>query len=201
MIKHLILVSMSVLLGLNVQAAGLPQKTIDNLNVTYRGESNANHRYTLFAQKAEQEGYGQVAKLFRAAAQSEAIHRELHKSAITSLGGKPDEIKLDEVKVGTTRENLEAAIKGESYERDSMYPAFLAQARQDNAAAAVRSFTFAQAAEKEHAKLYQDALNNLGHNAATDYYVCSVCGFTTTQLPAKNCPSCHNGVEKFVKIS
>ena len=125
MIKHLILVSMSVLLGLNVQAAGLPQKTIDNLNVAYRGESNANHRYTLFAQKAEQEGYGQVAKLFRAAAQSEAIHRELHKSAITSLGGKPDEIKLDEVKVGTTRENLEAAIKGESYERDSMYPGFL----------------------------------------------------------------------------
>ena len=55
-----------------------------------------------------------------------------------------------------------------------MYPDFLAQARQDNAAAAVRSFTFAQAAEKEHAKLYQDALNNLGHNAATDYYVCSI---------------------------
>src|SRR5271157_1692195 len=83
MIKHLILVSMSVLLGLNVQAARLPQKTIDNLNVAYRGESNANHRYTLFAQKAEQEGYGRVAKLFRAAAQSEAIHRELHKSAIS----------------------------------------------------------------------------------------------------------------------
>jgi len=84
-----------------------------NLNVAYRGESNANHRYTLFAQKAEQEGYAKVAKLFRAAAQSEAIHRELQKSAITSLGGKPDEIKLDEVKVGTTKENLEAAIKGE----------------------------------------------------------------------------------------
>jgi rubrerythrin len=54
---------------------------------------------------------------------------------------------------------------------------------------------------KEHAKLYQNALDNLGHNAATDYFVCSVCGFTTTQLPAKNCPSCHNGVEKFLKIS
>jgi rubrerythrin len=201
MIKHLILVSMSALFGLNVQAAGLSQKTIDNLNIAYRGESNASHRYTLFAQKAEQDGYGQVAKLFRSAAQSEAIHRELHKSAIISLGGKVDEIKLDEVTVGTTNENLEAAIKGESYERDSMYPAFLAQARQDNAAAAIRSFTFAQAAEKEHARLYQDALNNLGHNAATDYFVCSLCGFTTTQLAAKNCPSCHNGVEKFLKIS
>ena len=202
MIKQFILVSLSALFCLNTQAAGLPQqKTIDNLNAACRGETNANHRYTLFAQKAEAEGYAQVAKLFRAAAQSEAIHRELHKSAIISLRGKADEIKLDEVKVGTTKENLEAAIKGESYERDSMYPEFLSQANQDKATAAVRSFTFAVNAEKEHAKLYQDALDNLGHNAATDYFVCSVCGFTTTQLPAKNCPSCHNGVEKFLKIS
>ena len=200
MIKQFILVSLSALFCLNTQAAGLAQqKTIDNLNAAYRGETNANHRYTLFAQKAEAEGYAQVAKLFRPAAQSEAIHRELHKSAIISLGGKADEVKLDEVKVGTTKEYLEAAIKGESYERDSMYPEFLSQAKQDKAAAAVRSFTFAVNAEKEHAKLYQNA--PLGHNAATDYFVCSVCGFTTTQPPAKNCPSCHNGVEKFLKIS
>ena len=202
MIKSFLLLSLSALLCLNTQAAGPhPQKTIDNLTTAYRGETNANHRYTLFAQKAEAEGYAQVAKLFRAAAQSEAIHRELHKNAILSLGGQVAEVKLDEVKVGTTKENLEAAIKGESHERDAMYPEFLSQAKQDRAAAAVRSFTFALNAEKEHAKLYQDALDNLGHNAVTDYFVCSVCGFTTTQLPAKNCPSCHNGTEKFLKIS
>jgi len=123
------------------------------------------------------------------------------KARLSVWGCKADEIKLDEVKVGTTKENLEAAIKGESHERDARYPEFLSQANQDKATAAVRSFTFAVNAEKEHAKLYQDALDNLGHNAATDYFVCSVCGFTTTQLPAKNCPSCHNGVEKFLKIS
>jgi rubrerythrin len=87
MIKHFILLSLSTMLCVNTQAAELSQqKTIDNLTVAYRGETNANHRYTLFAQKAEAEGYAQVAKLFRAAAQSEAIHRELHKSAIISLG-------------------------------------------------------------------------------------------------------------------
>src|SRR6516162_1694239 len=122
------------------------------------------------------EGYAQVAKLFRAAAQSEAIHRELHKSAIISLGGKAGEIKLDEVKVGTTKENLEAAIKGESYERDSMYPEFLSQARQDKAAAAVRSFRFTVNAEKEHAKLYQEALHvapDSGPGAGSDFPSCT----------------------------
>jgi rubrerythrin len=200
MIKQLFLIPISAVLCLAAQAA-IPQKTIDHLNAAYRGESNANHRYTLFAQKADAEGYPQVAKLFRAAAQAEAIHRELHRNAITSLGGKPDTFSLDEVKVGATKENLEAAIKGESYERDSMYPAFLTQAKQDNAAAAVRSLTFAKTAEAGHAKLFQDALTNLGHNASTDYFVCSVCGYTTTALPQKNCPSCHNPVEKFMKVS
>src|SRR6516225_5423541 len=177
MIKQFILLSLSALFCLNTQAAGLPQqKTIDNLNAAYRGETNANHRYTLFAQKAEAEGYAQVAKLFRAAAQSEAIHRELHKSAIISLGGKADEIKLGEVKVGTIKENLEAAIKGESHERDSMYPEFLSQAKQDKAAAAVRSFRFTVNAEKEHAKLYQEALHvapDSGPGAGSDFPSCT----------------------------
>jgi rubrerythrin len=189
------------MLALAVSAMAVPQKTIDNLTSAYRGEANANHRYTLFAEKADAEGYPQVALLFRAGAQAEAIHRELHRIAIIALGGKAVSFPLDEVKVGTTAENLEAAVKGESYERDSMYPQFLIQARQDNATHAIRSLTFAGAVEAEHAKLYQVALNELGHNAKTDYYVCSVCGYTTTSLPAKNCPSCHNGSEKFSKLS
>jgi rubrerythrin len=179
----------------------VPQKTIDNLTAAYRGETNANHRYTLFAEKADAEGYLQVALLFRAAAQAEAIHRELHRNAIIALGGNVVSFPLAEVKVGTTAENLEAAIKGESYERDSMYPRFLTQARLDNATHAIRSLTFARTAEAQHAKLYQVALNELGRNSKTDYYVCSVCGYTTTRLPAKNCPSCHNGPEKFTKLS
>ena len=200
MIKHLLL-PITAMLALTVGAMAVPQKTIENLTAAYRGETNANHRYTLSAEKADAEGYPQVALLFRAAAQAEAIHRELHRSAIIALGGNVVSFPLDGVKVGTTAENLEAAIKGESYERDSMYPRFLTQARLDNATHAIRSLTFASTAEAEHAKLYQVALNELGRNSKTDYYVCSVCGYTTTSLPAKNCPSCHNSSEKFTKFS
>ena len=200
MIKHLLL-PITAMLALTVGAMAVPQKTIENLTAAYRGETNANHRYILFAEKADAEGYPQVALLFRAAAQAEAIHRELHRSAIIALGGNVVSFPLDGVKVGTTAENLEAAIKGESYERDSMYPQFLTQARLDNATHAIRSLTFASTAEAEHAKLYQVALNELGRNSKTDYYVCSVCGYTTTSLPAKNCPSCHNSSEKFTKFS
>jgi rubrerythrin len=166
MIKHLLL-PITASLGLAVSAMAVPQKTIGNLTAAYRGETNANNRYTLFAQKADAEGYPQVALLFRAAAQAEAIHRQLHKNAIFALGGNRVTFPLDEVRVGTTAENLEAAIKGESYERDSMYPRFLTQARQDNATPTVRSLTFAGAAEAEHAKSYQVALNHLGHNTKT----------------------------------
>lgn len=201
MIKHLLL-PITASLGLAFTAMAVPpQKTIDNLTAAFRGETNANNRYTLFAEKADAEGYSQVALLFRAAAQAEAIHRQLHKNAIFALGGNVVSFPLDEVRVGTTAENLEAAIKGESYERDSMYPQFLTQAILDNATPAVRSLTFASRAEAKHAKLYQVALNELGHNAKTDYYVCSVCGYTVASLTGKNCPSCHNGSEKFTKFS
>jgi rubrerythrin len=189
------------LVSFSAATASVPEATVANLNAALHGEANASHRYELFAKKAEEEGYKQVALLFRAASKAEAIHRDTHREAILSLGGKVQEPVLDEVKVGTTRENLQAAIKGESYERDTMYPSFIKQAKQDGAKAAVRSFDFAVTAEGEHAKLYQDALANLGNNAPADYFVCTVCGYTVTQLPGKNCPSCHSPRDKYIKIS
>ena len=184
-----------------MQAAEPPVNTIVNLNAAHNGEANANQRYSRFAKKAEAEGFAQVAKLFRAAAASEAIHRELHKAAILTLGGKVDEVVLDEVNPGSTAENLATAVKGEAYERDSMYPAFLKQAKADHAKAAVRSFTYALNAEAAHLKLYTGALANLGHNPTTDYFVNSICGFTVTALPAKECPSCHNPRDTFIQIN
>ena len=182
-------------------ASGVPAQTIKNLNTAFQGESNASNRYAAFAKKAEAEGLGQVAKLFRAASASEAIHRDTHKAAIIKLGGTVDSFKLDEVVPGTTAENLKAAIKGESYERDTMYPEFLAAAKAEDAKPAIRAFQFAAAAEKEHAKLYQLALDQLGKNPPQDYYVCQVCGMTLTALPAKKCPVCHNGLDEFKKIN
>lgn len=183
-----------------LHAAVSPQ-TLANLNTAFQGESNAANRYTAFAKKAEAEGQVYVARLFRAAANAEAIHRETHKKTILELGGKIQNFKLDEVTPGTSAENLQAAIKGESYERDTMYPEFLAVAKQDGVKAAIRTLLYAQKAEVEHAKLYQAALDNLGKNADAPLFVCKVCGYTTTKLPDKNCPSCRESASEYVRIN
>lgn len=175
--------------------------TIRNLNTAFGGESNAANRYQLFAQKADQEGLVQVAKLFRAAAASEEIHRERHRAAIKKLGGQADTVTLEKVQVGTTAENLRGAIAGESHERDTMYPEFIAAAKAEDARAGVRSLQAALSAEKEHAKLYQQSLDQLGKNPPADYFVCRDCGFTATQLPSKECPVCSEAPSKFKKIS
>src|SRR6187455_3825357 len=86
-------------------------QTIDNLNAAIDGEANASHRYTLFAAKADEEGYAQVAKLFRAAALAESIHQRNHEKVLRDLGVEPKSPKLKDVKVGTTRENLEVPVK------------------------------------------------------------------------------------------
>ena len=183
-----------------VAVAKVSEQTLKNLNTAYQGESNAANRYAKFAEKAAAEGNPQVAKLFRAAAASESIHRDTHKKAILELGGKASAFDLDAVTPGTTTENLQASIKGETYERDTMYPEFLALAKTDDAPAAIRSIEYALAAEKEHAKLYQEALDNLGKNAKANYYVCQVCGMTVTELPAKKCRSCRHDVKEYKQI-
>ena len=176
-------------------------QTIKNLNAAYQGESNAHHRYALFAKKADEEGYPQVAKLFRATSRAEQIHRDTHRKTIEKLGGNVEEFTLDEVTVFSTSDNLKSAIEGESYERDTMYPEFMARAKKDGSRDAVRTFRFALEAETEHAKLYTDALANLGNNSEADYYVCTVCGNTVTLLPQKKCPVCRNKVDKYEKVS
>jgi rubrerythrin len=194
------------LIGVALTAAVIPvqakvsQQTLDSLNAAFQGESNAARRYEAFAKKADADGYNQPARLFRAAARAESIHRENHKQAILELGGKVKDFKLDEAKPGTTAENLQAAIKGESYERDTMYPDFLKQAKADGAKEATRTLLYAQKAEGEHAKLYQEALDSLGKQSDSPIFVCKVCGYTTTKLPDRNCPSCREPVSQYVRV-
>ena len=118
------------------------------------------------------------------------------------MGGTP-KANVQKPEVKTTLENVKAALKGESYERDTMYPKFIEQARAEKNHAAVRTFTFALNAETEHAKLYQEALDNLESwkGGKKDFFVCEVCGMTLTLLPKDVCPSCSSGKEKFVKIN
>ena len=181
--------------------AVVSSQTIKNLNTAFQGESNATNRYDAFAKKADQDGFARVAKLFRAASVAEAIHRDTHKAAILELGGTIATFQLDPINSGSTADNLRAAIKGESHERDTMYPEFLAVAKADDAQGAIRTLQFALAAEKEHAKLYQLALDSLGKNAAVNYFVCKVCGMTLTELPAKSCPSCHKSRDQYKQIN
>ncbi len=182
----------------NARAAGT---TLENLQAAYNGESNAAARYKAFAAKADAEGYLGAARLFRAASRAETIHAQSHAKVLQALGGTPKaDVGTPEVK--TTRENLQAAIAGETYEKDTMYPEFLARAKQDGKTDAVRSLNFARTAEIEHAKLYQAALDNLdGQKAAgSPFYVCSVCGYTTRALPAQRCPSSATPKEKFERV-
>jgi rubrerythrin len=177
--------------------------TLENMQAAYNGESNAHARYLAFAQQAQNEGYGEVASLFRAAARAEEVHAGNHAQVIKKLGAVPD-ARIETPQVKSTRENLEAAIKGESYERDTMYPEFLKQARLDRNSQAVKSLNLAKTAEAEHAKLYAAALSNLEHlkgSAESAFYVCSICGFTTREVNYSKCPSCFNPKEYFEKIS
>ena len=177
--------------------------TLDNLQAGFNGESNAHARYLAFAEKAGQEGYGEIASLFRAAAKAEEVHAANHAVVIKKLGGTP-EAKIDTPVVKSTQENLEAAIRGESYERDTMYPDFLKQARAEGNRDAVQTFNYAKTAEAEHAQLYSEALNNLAKlkgSKAKDYYVCTVCGYTTAQMDFSKCPSCFTHRDKYEKVS
>jgi rubrerythrin len=186
MISRLFAVLIALVLPVAFASAQTSSRTttISNLNTAIQGEANAAHRYDLFAKQADQEGYSQVARLFRAAALAESIHLKNHQEVLRSLGVEPTPPMLEQVQIGTTRQNLEIPIKGERNEQGEMYPAFVKQAREANMPAAAQSFTFALETEAEHAKLFEDALTNLGHNAPTHYYVGRISGDTVTRLPA-----------------
>jgi len=177
--------------------------TLKNLQTAFNGESNAHARYLAFATQADKEGYGQVASLFRAAARAEAVHAANHAVVIKKLGGTP-EATIETPDVKTTRENLAAAIKGETYERDQMYPEFLKQARAVANKDAIQTFNYAKSAETEHARLYTEALNKLdtlkgSKNRA--YYVCPTCGNTVVKIDFAKCPVCFTEKEQYEAVS
>jgi rubrerythrin len=162
-------------------------KTMDDLKVAFAGESQANRRYLAFAKKADDEGFAQIAKLFRAVAAAETVHALSHFRA------------LGEVKA--TNENLQAAIAGEHYEVNSMYPEFVADAEKEEMKKALTSFKWAMEVEKVHEVLYTKALSNLGRSTPeVEYYVCPTCGYTHERPYIGICPVCNSPGERFQKI-
>lgn len=161
-------------------------KTTKNLQDAFAGESQANRKYLAFAKKAEDEGFRQVAKLFRAAAEAETVHAHNH---LKELGG-----------IKSTKANLEEAINGESYEFQKMYPQMIKDAEAEGQKGALKSFNFANEVEKIHAALYKKAVENLGKNPSVDYHVCQVCGNTVEGEPPDKCPICGADKKMFKKV-
>lgn len=163
-------------------------KTIDNLNNAFSGESQANQKYRAFAKKAEKEGFPNIAKLFKTAAEAERIHAEGHLGALD--------------KIGSTIENLKAAIAGETYEYSEMYPPMLEEAKAENHKAK-RMFKYALDAEEVHAKLYKLALAAVESGkdlSETGFYLCPVCGNIEIGKPEANCRICGTSASRFTQI-
>jgi rubrerythrin len=162
-------------------------KTEKYLQEAFAGESQANRKYLAFAAKADQEGFTQAAKLFRAAADAETVHAHSHLKVLNGIK--------------STKENLQEAVSGETHEYESMYPGMIEAAKAEGNKAAERSFSFANSVEKIHAKLYQNLLDNLGKSQETySYYVCPVCGFTAEKEAPDTCPVCGAKGSLFRKI-
>lgn len=162
-------------------------QTLENLKEAFAGESQANRKYLAFAQQADADGYPQVAKLFRAAAEAETVHAHAHLRAMEG--------------VGSTEENLRTAIGGETHEFESMYPGMIAGAKIEGFKKAERSFDFANQVEQIHARLYQKALDALGQDVEpVDYYVCPVCGNTVEGMPTDPCHICGTPANRFFKV-
>lgn len=174
--------------------------TLKNLMTAFNGESNASAKYAAFAKKADEEGFGRVASLFRAASRAEQIHAANHARVIEKLGGKAV-ANLEKVHVNSTAENLKVAIAGEEYERDVMYPDFIKEAEAQKNTAAMRTFQWALEAEAEHARLYNYALRHLNdQRTRTVFYVCAACGYTTDDQDLMRCAVCNAPREKFERI-
>jgi rubrerythrin len=162
--------------------------TIENLREAFAGESQANQKYRAFAKKAEQDGFPNIARLFRTTAEAERIHAEGHLKALEEIC--------------STIENLTAAIQGETYEYQKMYPPMLTQAQTDSHKAK-RMFGYAVEAEAVHAKLYTLALQAAQQGkdlTETEFYLCPVCGRIEFGKPTEACPTCGTKADKFVLI-
>ena len=162
--------------------------TEKNLKEAFAGESQANRMYLAFAQKAESDGYPQIAKLFRAAAAAETVHAHAH---FRVMGGVKD-----------TAANLEAAISGEGYEFQKMYPGFLKEAEAEKNEAAAISFRNALVVEEIHHNLYAEALGSLKRGKdlpRQDIFVCQVCGNTVYGHAPDKCQVC-SAEKMFTKV-
>ncbi len=199
------LICLAILFNAGLQSiAGGTDKTIANLKAAFKGESNASAKYAAYAEQARKEGLIQIATMFEATSKAEQIHAANHQTVLAKMGQKTDPLK-PEFTVKTTKENLQDAISGVTYEMTTMYPGFIATAKTEDVASASKSFRWAMDTEKNHRVMYQNALNALNANKANTlskvYWVCPKCGNTyDTAKPEATCSLCSTKRDKYIKF-
>lgn len=162
-------------------------KTESNLAYAFAAESKAAVRNKAFAQKADHDGYVQIARLFRAVSDAESVHAQRY-------------LRLMRGKIGTTEENLEAAFQNEIRANVEEYPKLIKEAGEDGAEAAEKAFSQSKDVESRHSELYKHAMNDMLSDRQNDYYVCQVCGYIAETEAPERCPVCGAIQKKFKRI-
>ena len=178
-------------------------KTVENMQAAFKGETTASAKYAAYSKKAELEGFHKIALLFKAASTAENIHANNHKAVLQESGNSVPVITPEYI-VKSTKENLEDAIKGETYEATTMYPQFLTIAQQAGDQLALISLNYAYKTEKKHKVMYETALAALQNNTANTlpavFYVCSTCGNTYETTAPARCGISMTKSDRFIKI-
>lgn len=177
-------------------------KTIANLKAAIDGESTASAKYAAFAEQAAKDSLFTIEALFKATSQAEAVHIKNHQAVLVTLGVTDYQGNVAAFDVKSTAENLQAAIDGETYEFTTMYPGFIADAEKEKVQGAIVSFNYAQDAEKDHAKIYANALSQIATPAALAnvYYICPKCGNVYAGIPAELCELCQTSSDQFIVV-
>ncbi|MEW6571985.1 MAG: rubrerythrin family protein [Nitrospirota bacterium] len=163
--------------------------TKENLKSAFSGESQAHMKYLIFSDKAEEEGFSNIARLFKAIAFAERVHASNHLNALNGSN--------------LTIDNLDIAIEGETFEVNEMYPAYKAVAELQDEKKAVKSMHYALEAEKIHSALYSEAKEAVKSGKDMEIgeiNICPVCGHTVVGKAPERCPICGIQGDKFKKF-
>ena len=198
--KRIAFLTVSAALWAAKVPAQTPAETIKNLQSAYQGEAGAVVYYDQCSERATKEGYPDMAKLFRAAAASEDIHRANHVRALRRIGASVPSLEPPIEVPKSTKENLAASAADEREECRVMYPDYYRVAKRQNVPAAMETFRYAREAERAHAQLFQRAYNRFGRKAATDYFVCRTCGMTVSEEVPAVCPTCRGSGSEYNQI-
>lgn len=162
----------------------MSDRTEKNLAYAFAAESKAAVRNEAFAQKADSEGYPQIARLFRAISEAESVHARRY-------------LRLMRGKIGSTEENLERAFQNEIRANVDEYPNLIKEASDEGKESAMTAFSQSRDVESRHAELYKKAMNDMLAERQTTYYVCQVCGYVSEDAAPDRCPVCGAVKTKF----